>query len=119
MKASIEVQNQVIFRRFSGEVCIDDMLQSWREILTRYDDLGSFKGIVTSFLEADIQIEDNNLNIVVEYLKEYLDQIKGMKVAIVMDTPIVTNTIIMNQKMMHLHIKPFSTEEEALEWIDS
>jgi hypothetical protein len=119
MKASIEVQNDVIFRRFSGEVCIDDMIQSWKEILTKYDDLGSYKGIVTSFLEADIQSVDNNLNIMVEYLKEYLDRIRGLKVAIVMDTPKVTNTIIMNQKMKHLHIRPFSTEAAALEWIDA
>jgi len=118
MKTSIEVQNQVIFRHFRGEVCIEDMIQSWREIFARYDDLESYKGIVTSFLEADIQSGDNNLNIMVEYLKEYLDRIRGIKVAIVMDTPKVTNTIIMNQKMKSMHIRPFSTEEAALEWIN-
>jgi len=119
MKTSIEVQNHVIFRRFNGEVNIDDMLQSWNDILTRYDDLGSYKGILTSFLEADIKSDDNNLNIMVEYLKEYLDRIKGMKIAIVMDTPKVTNTIIMSQKMKHLHIRPFSTEAAALAWIET
>jgi len=119
MKASIEVQNKVIFRRFSGEVCMDDMIQSWKEIFTRYEDLASYKGIVTSFLEAEIQSGDNNLNIMVEYLKGYLDRIRGLKVAIVMDTPKVTNTIIMNQKMKNMHIRPFSTEAAALEWIES
>jgi hypothetical protein len=119
MKASIEVQNKVIFRRFSGKVCIDDMIQSWKEIFTRYEDLTSYKGILTSFLEAEIQSGDNNLNIMVEYLKEYLDRIRGLKVAIVMDTPKVTNTIIMNQKMKNMHIRPFSSEAAALEWIDS
>lgn len=119
MKIAIEEKDQVIFRRFSGEVCIEDMIQSWKEIFARYDDLGSYKGIVTSFLEADIQSEDNNLNIMVEYLKEYLDRIRGMKVAIVMDTPKVTNTIIMNQKMKSMHIRPFSTEAAALDWINA
>ena len=118
MKISIEVQNQVIFRRFSGEVCIDDMIQSWKEIFSTYDDLGAYKGIVTSFLAADIKHEDSNLNVIVEYLKEYLDSLRGMKMAIVMDTPLVTNTIIMNQKMKNMHIRPFSTEEAALEWIN-
>ena len=119
MNISIEVQNHVIFRRFSGEVCIDDMIQSWKEIFARYDDLGSYKGILTSLLEADLQSEDNNLNIMVEFLKENLDRIMGMKVAIVMDTPKVTNTIILSQKMKHLHIRPFSTEEAALDWIEA
>ena len=119
MKASIEVRDGVIFRRFHGEVSIDDMIQSWSEILTSYDDLAGFKGIVTSFLDAEIQSGDKNLNIMVEYLKNYLDRIKGMKVAIVMDTPKVTNTIIMSQKMKHLHIRPFSSETAALDWIDA
>ena len=118
-KTSIVVENQVIFRRFSGKVCIDDMIQSWKDIFARFDDLGVYKGIVTSFLEAEIKHEDHNLNVIVEYLKEYLDRIKGMKVAIVMDTPLVTNTIIMNQKMKNMHIRPFSSEEAALKWIES
>jgi hypothetical protein len=119
MTISIEEQNQVIFRRFHGEVCIDDMLLSWKEIFATYEDLESFKGIVTSFLDADIKQEDNNMNVMVEVLKGYLDHIKGMKVAIVMDPPLVTNTIIMNQKMKNMHIRPFVTEEAALKWIDA
>ncbi len=105
MKASIEVQNQVIFRRFSGEVCIDEMLQSWKEIFAKYEDLSGYKGILTSFLDADIKHEDSNHNVMTEFLKGYLDRIKDLKVAIVMDTPLVTSTIIMNQKMKNMHIK--------------
>ncbi len=118
MKVSIEVQNQVILRRFSGEVCIDDMIESWNEVFNRFEDLGAYKGVVISFLDADIKHEDNNLNVLVDYLKGYLDRIRGMKIAIVMDTPKVTNTIIINQKMKHLHIRHFSSEKAALEWID-
>lgn len=119
MKSTIEVQDQVIFRRFSGEVCIDDMLQSWKEIFADYEDLGAYRGIVTSFLEADIKHDDNNFNVMVEFLKDYVDRITGMKVAIVMDTPMVTSTIIMNQKMKNMHIRPFTTMDAALEWIDA
>jgi hypothetical protein len=119
MKASIEVQDGVIFRRFQGEVSIDDMIDSWKEILTRCDDLACYKGIVTSFLDAEFHGGDDNLNTMVEYLKDHVDRISGMKVAFVMDTPKVTSTIIMNQKMKHLHIRPFSSERAALEWIDA
>jgi hypothetical protein len=119
MKSTIEVQNQVIFRRFSGEVCIDDMIKSWNEIFASFDDLGAYKGIVTSFLEADIKHEDSNFNLMVEYLKDYIDRITGMKVAMVMDTPLVTSTIIMNQKMKNMHIRPFASEAAALDWINA
>jgi uncharacterized protein (DUF488 family) len=119
MKVSIEVHDQVIFRRFSGLVSIEDMIESWKEIFSRYGDLSAYKGIITSFLNADTKSHGNNLNRMVEYLKEYVDQTRGIKVAIVMDTPKVTSTIIMNQKMKHMHIKLFSSEEAALEWINA
>jgi hypothetical protein len=119
MTTSIEVHNQVIYRRFYGKVCIDDMVQSWKEIFNNYEDLEAYKGVVTSFLEAEIKHEDSNMNVMIEYLKGYLERIKGLKVAIVMDTPLVTNTIIMNQKMKNMHIRPFTTEEAALMWIES
>lgn len=119
MKASLEVQNKVIYRRFSGEVSIEDMIETWKEIFTRYEDLASYKGILTSLLDAKIEGADNNLNLVVEYLKGYLDRIRGLKVAIVMDSPKVTHTIIMNQKMKNMHIRPFSSEAAALEWLET
>ena len=119
MKSTIEVENQVIFRRFRGGVCIDDMIQSWKEIFANYDDLSEYRGIVTSFLEADIKHDDNNFNVMVEFLKDYVERITGMKVAMVMDTPMVTSTIIMNQKMKNMHIRPFTTVDAAVEWINA
>jgi len=53
----------------------------------------------------------------VEFLKEHLDKLKDLRIAMVMDTPLVTNTIIMGERMKSLQIKPFSTEEAALQWI--
>lgn len=119
MKSTIEVQNQVIFRRFSGDICIDDMIQSWKEIFASYDDLGAYRGIVTSFLEANIKHDESNFNVMLEFLKDYLERITGMKLAIVMDTPRFTSTIIMNQKMKNMHIRPFTTVDAAVEWINS
>jgi len=55
---------------------------------------------------------------VVDFLKGKLDQLKDLKIAIVMDTPMVTNTIIMGQKVKSLQIKPFSTFEAAMQWIE-
>ena len=118
MKYTINEQNGVIIRRFSGEVCIEDMMDSWDKLLASYTNLQDYKGILTSFLDADIKHEDNNMNIVVDFLKGKLDQLKDLKIAIVMDTPMVTNTIIMGQKVKTLQIKPFSTFEAAMQWIE-
>jgi len=118
MKYTINEQNGVIIRRFSGEVYIEDMMDSWDKLLASYSNLKDYKGILTSFLDAEIKHEDNNLNVVVEFLKGKLDQLKDLKIAVVMDTPMVTNTIIMGQKVKSLQIKPFSTVDAAMQWIE-
>jgi len=118
MEVTIHEQNGVIIRRFSGEVCFEDMMESWDKLLTTYTNLTDYKGILTNFLNAEIKHEDRNLNVLVEFLKGYLDQLKDLKIAIVMNTPMVTNTIIMSQRLKSLQIKPFSTIEAAMEWIE-
>ena len=67
--------------------------------------------------QADNKHEDSNLNLLIEFLKGHLDQLKDLKIAIVMDTPMVTNTIIVSQQLKSLQIKPFSTAEAAMNWI--
>jgi hypothetical protein len=119
MEITIDDQDGVIMRRFSGEVCFEDILESWKKLLATYSNLEDFNGILTNFLDAEIKHEDKNLNVLVEFLKGYLDQLKDLKIAIVMDTPMVTNTIIVSQRVKSLQIKPFSTVEAALKWIEN
>jgi len=117
MEFTINEQDGVIIRRFSGEVCIEEMIDSWNKLLATYTNLKDYKGILTSFLDAEIKYEDQNLNVMVDLLKGYLDQLKDLKIAVVMDTPMVTNTIIMSQKVKSLQIRPFSTVDAAMKWI--
>ena len=117
MVIDIHEQSGVIVRRFKGDVCFEDMIESWKQLLVKYPNLEAYKGILTSFLDADIRGEDGNMNVMVEFLKEHLDKLKDLRIAMVMDTPLVTNTIIMGERMKSLQIKPFSTEEAALQWI--
>lgn len=118
MGITIEEQDGVIIRRFTGDFDFEDIMESWNLLLARYSNLQEFKGILTVFLDADIKHEDKNLNVLVEFLKNSLDQLKDLKIAIVMDTPMVTNTIIVGQQVKSLQIKPFSTVDAALQWIE-
>jgi len=90
---------------------------SLKNLLSSYPDLKSYKGIITSFLDAHMKQGDGNLNVVVEFLKSHMDQLKDLKIAVVENTPLVTNTIIVSQKVKSLQIKPFSTFEAAMSWI--
>ena len=119
MEVTFHEQNGVIIRRFSGDVCFEDMLESWKMLIASYPSLKDYKGILTSFLDADIDPAGTNMNVLVEFLKGHLDQLKNLKIAVVMNTPLVTNTIIMGQRMKSLQIKPFSSVEAAMQWIDN
>ena len=114
---SFEVKDSVIIRRFHGETRLEDIIESWNRIFSDYQNMRDYKGIISVFLEANMIHEDENLNVLVEYLKGYMDKLRDLKIAIVMDTPMVTNTIIVGQRMKHLQIKPFTTEEAAVEWV--
>ena len=117
MKVSIEVQDRVIVRYYQGEVRLEDIIESWNKLFRDFNNLQDYKGIVNVFLNANVIHEDENLNVLVEYLSGHLDRLKDLRIAIVMDTPMVCNTIIVGQKMKSLQIKPFSTEKAALEWV--
>jgi len=119
MEITIVEQDGVILRRFSGEVEFEDIVESWKKLFTSYPNLNEYKGILTTFLDAEIKHEDHNLNVLVEFLKGYMDRLKDLKIAIVMDTPMVTNTIIVGQRVKSLQIKPFTTVEAARQWIDN
>ena len=118
MVIDIHEQGGVIVRRFKGDVCFEDMIESWKLLLVKYPNLEAYKGILTSFLDDDIRGEDGNMNVMVEFLKEHLDKLKDLRISMVMDTPLVTNTIIMGERMKSLQIKPFSTEDAAFQWIE-
>ena len=118
MEISTFEQNGVIIRRFSGSVCFQDIINAWNLLFTSYHNLEDYKGILHSYLDAEFEHKDVNLNELVDYLKNHLDQLEDLKIAVVMDTPAVTHTIIMGRKVNSLQIKPFSTVEAALQWIE-
>jgi len=118
MKASIEVKDKVILRRFKGDIYVQDIIDSWEDIFTQFEDLKVYKGVVTDFLDARLHHEDQNMNIIIDYLKPYIERMNDMKIAVVMDSPHVTNTILLGQKMKHLHIRPFTTRKAAIDWIN-
>ena len=117
MEISTHEQNGVIVRNFSGSVNYQDIVNSWNLFFEKYENLENYKGIVQNYLDAEFDPKEVNLNELVDYLKEHLGQLKEFKIGVVMDTPLVTHTIIMSTKASPLQIRPFSSTEAALSWI--
>ena len=117
MEIAIHEENGVIVRQFSGEVQFDDIIESWAKLLANYPNLKAYKGILTNYLDAKVKHNERNLNVLVEFLQGNLDQLKDLKIAVVQDTPMITNTIILGQKVKALQIKPFTTMDAAMAWV--
>jgi len=117
MNISFHEQDGVIIRHFAGKVYLPDMVESWHLLFEKYNNLKDYRGILTSFLDAEIILQDRNMGDLIDFLKDHMDRIQDMKIAIVMDTPMVTNTIILAKRMKSLQIKPFTTIEAAMSWL--
>ncbi|MCK5137252.1 MAG: STAS/SEC14 domain-containing protein [Bacteroidales bacterium] len=117
MKASIEIKDKVIIRRFSGEVSLDDMINSWKEIFNKIEDLSGYKGVITLFENVVMPGDPGNVNEMSDFLNKYSDRLKNLKVAIVLDHPVISNAVMVDHMVKHLQVRPFVTEEAAFRWI--
>ncbi|MCK4746841.1 MAG: hypothetical protein KAT15_07400 [Bacteroidales bacterium] len=117
MKASFEVKKNVIIRRFKGTISHDDMLNSWKELFERYDNLSQYKGIITTF-EGRLPADDPGaVKAMVQLLNENKEKLKGLRVAIVLDHPMITNAVMVDHYVKHVQIRPFVTETAAMRWV--
>ena len=117
MESSIEVKGQVITRQFKGETYLEDVMKSWEEIFEQFPDLHQYSGVIIDLLDAELMHEDRNMNPLAEYLMSHMERIRNLKIAVLMDSPMVTHTIILSQKVKQLQIKPFSHGDAAADWI--
>jgi hypothetical protein len=118
MKATFEEKDDVIIRRFSGEVTIEDMLDSWKELFKRYEDLSRYKGIITTFDDVMLKKEKGGgVKAMVNILNENKDKLKGVRVAIVLDHPAITNAVMVGHYVKDIKVQPFVTVEAAMSWI--
>lgn len=115
--SSIEVKDNVIIRYFSGEVSLDDMIHSWKEIFQMIEDISGYKGVITLLDDAVMPGGPTIVKEMSNFLNENQDRLKGLKVAIVMDHPSISNAIMIDHMVKQLQVRPFVTEEAAFRWI--
>jgi len=118
MKTSFEVADNVIVRRFAGDITQEDITGLWRELFSRYDDLSPYRGIIIDLLHARLLQDRKKYGEMVRFVQGKLDRLANLKVAFLMDTPQVTQIILMDHMIKQLQIRPFATMKGALDWIN-
>jgi hypothetical protein len=117
MKPSLEVSDNVIVRRFVGDISQEDIIESWKELLAHFKDLSPYGGVVIDLLNARMLQDRKKFRKMVEFMSKQADRLEEKKIAYLMDTPQVTQVILMDHQIQRLQIRPFATLQGALDWI--
>jgi len=119
MNPSFEVTEKVIIRRFTGKVSVHRVIKSWEYILHHMGVLDKYRGVVTDLLDAELAMNIEDLDILMNYLNEKLIIFGNLKLAVLLNNEKVILPILADKKQSNFKIKPFATEEAALAWINS
>jgi hypothetical protein len=117
MGASFEIKDHVIVRRFSGAPTLEVMIDSWNELLDKYDNFAEFNGIITTFEGPPSDSDPGSVKAMVKLMNEHKERLSGLRIAIVLDHPMVTNAVMVDHYVKHIQVKPFVSEEAAMRWI--
>lgn len=109
--------SRVLLREFKGEISIDDVIDSFEEILEKEMLSANTLGIITDLRKVKIDVSPKVFGKISGFLKSN-PEIYKFKLAAVTDSPkqVVLATIA-NKVSSKLKIKPFSTLDASIKWM--
>ena len=107
----------IYIRDFAGRVDVVEIIQSWEFLLHHNLIHEEILGVINNLTDCQLDMDMNSFHTLIGYLKEH-DQLYRIKLAVICDDPrmIVFPTLGAVQEKS-LKIKPFASEEAAVEWI--
>ncbi len=109
--------DSILIRDFVGEVSVNEIIESWDYIIANKLIKDSTKGIINNLTACDLCMDMDGFKTLMAYLKKQ-EYLKGVRLAVICNDP---KTIVFpalgESKEPELSIKPFSTEDAALNWV--
>lgn len=107
----------ILIRDFAGEVTVDEIIGSWKYLISNNMISDDTLGIINNLTNCDLQMDMAGFKDVINFMKTQ-DLLKKVKLAVICDDP---KTIVFpalgEQKEDELKIKPFSTMNAAVDWV--
>lgn len=109
--------SRILLREFKGEISIDDVIDSFEEILEKEMLSANTLGIITDLRKVKIDVNPKVFSKISGFLKSN-PEIYKFKFAALTDSPkqVVLATIA-NKVSSKLKIKPFSTLDASIKWM--
>lgn len=93
-------------------------MELWRDLFQSYPDLAPYRGVVVDLLQARLLQDRKKFGEMVRFVQSKLDRLSEKKIAFLLDTPQVTQIILMDHMISQLQIRPFATLKGAIDWIN-
>ena len=109
---------KILIRTFTGEVNFQEVMESWKWLI-RNDMIGDdLIGILNDFTEANLKMDNENLEHLMLFFNEYSSIFKRIKLAVVMTLPAnIILPILASRKYPQYKIQAFSTLDAARDWL--
>lgn len=109
---------KLLIKRYEGSVSLEDIINSWEETLPKNLLKPHTKGVLTDFLNANLDFKRNDIENLIKYFLSKGDTFRKIRFALLMDEPTqVVMPILAGEGTSEFLSKPFATEEAAIGWI--
>ncbi|WP_456379097.1 hypothetical protein [Lutibacter sp.] len=108
--------DSILVRNFIGKITAQEIIDSWEYIRENKLIDHKIKGIINNLSDCELIMNLESHAAVLSYMKKQ-DFLKGLKIAVLSDSPKVVIFPILAEQQDSLKIKPFSTFEAAVNWI--
>jgi len=109
--------DDIYVREFRGRVNVEEIIQSWEFLIHNNLLNNNVKGVINDLADCELDIDMDSFQVLIGYLKAH-DQFTKIKLTVVCDDPrIIVFPTLGEVREKSLKIRPFTSEEAAVEWI--
>lgn len=111
-------EDEVLIRKFKGKIYVDDIISSWEFAIENNLIEEHLKGVISDFTQAEFNMSFSDLEKIIAYVKKN-KVLRDLKLAVLINSP---DKIVFPAFAAHQHpeidVRPFSTKQAAIEWIN-
>ncbi|MBT8317646.1 MAG: hypothetical protein HKP59_08460 [Lutibacter sp.] len=107
----------ILIRKFIGKVTFNEIFDSWKYLCENKLIDHKIKGVINDLLDCEIEMDLKSFENLLNYMKNQ-DCIRKIKLAVITNNPkIIIFPILGENQKKELKIKPFSTMDAAVDWV--
>lgn len=111
-------KNGVFYKVQKGEVCFEDMIDSWNDIIGKNKIPDNTNKFILDYLQARHNISTDEIAKIIKFYRAYNHVFENAKIAFITNDPDQTTLpILINNEIASISFKPFSTKEAAINWL--